>query len=138
MFDSLAVFFSPVRTAQTVFAAGWVDRVRSSVSAVCACRNGDFCRSSDHVFEIAEHILFRFNRLAVDLEQIVALANINAWLVQRCSERSRRRRVGHRVIDFFETVFSICDLIVGPEQTNAIAASAGRWRIAAANTEMAD
>jgi len=48
--------------------------------------NGDLCRTADHVFEIAEHILFRFNRLAIDLEQIIALANIDSRLIKRGSK----------------------------------------------------
>src|SRR6185369_15023535 len=41
-------------------------------------------------------------------------------------------------IDFFETVFSVSNLIVGSEQTDAIAVALRRWRIAATNAEMAD
>src|SRR5262249_24855585 len=85
-----------------------------------------------------QNILFGFNWLAVHLDQVIAFANVYGRLIERSTDRAGDRRIGHRAIDLFETILSVCDLVVSAEEADAITGSRGRWSIAAANVEVAD
>ena len=137
-FDQLAVIFRPVRPAQAVLADR---RVHGGGPRIRARRVGAdryLYRPAYRVYKITQYIFGRVDLLPVDLEQVIALADIDTGLVERGVERAVRGGKRGRTVYLLKAIMPVGDLVVGPEQPYPVASPHRRDGVTASYTEMAD